>query len=238
MIVVPDVHGRQFWRKAAQECAGKEHIVFLGDYLDPYPDEGLGVEEAFEGLQDIIELKEEHPDEVTLLLGNHDLHYLHEKLGGSRFDYIHAGRNRRIFKENFDLFQMAFEERFGNKNYLFTHAGILPGWLGAHESLFGNIRPTDIVSLLNTLWWTPNVRQFLLDALADIPYARWGMSQYGSMVWADITEHSIKCEELAGYYQVFGHTMVLEPVITPFFACLDCQAVSRINEDGNITLFD
>ena len=238
MIVIPDVHGRRFWRKAAQECTGREHIVFLGDYLDPYPDENIGVEEAFEGLQDIIKLKEEYPDGITLLLGNHDLHYLDEKRGGSRLDCIHAGRNRRIFEENFDLFQMAYEARLGHKDFLFTHAGILPGWLDAHEFLFGHIRPADLVNLLNTIWWTPNVRQYLLDALADIPYARWGMSKYGSMVWADVTEHSVHCEELAGYYQIFGHSMVIEPVITRFFACLDCQEVSRIDDDGNIILLD
>ena len=44
MIVIPDIHGRAFWRRAAMETAGKEHIVFLGDYLDPYPSEGIDYE--------------------------------------------------------------------------------------------------------------------------------------------------------------------------------------------------
>ena len=46
------------------------HILFLGDYLDPYPDEATP-EEALEGFKDIIKFKEENPELVTLLLGNH-----------------------------------------------------------------------------------------------------------------------------------------------------------------------
>lgn len=47
MVIIPDVHGRDFWMKPVQENLGKEHILFLGDYLDPYPDEGILGEEAF-----------------------------------------------------------------------------------------------------------------------------------------------------------------------------------------------
>lgn len=47
MIIIPDIHGRQFWRHIAQEYAGKEHIVFLGDFLDPYRDEGFTSDDAF-----------------------------------------------------------------------------------------------------------------------------------------------------------------------------------------------
>ena len=37
MIIIPDVHGRTFWRQTVQEYLGKEHILFLGDYpLDYY----------------------------------------------------------------------------------------------------------------------------------------------------------------------------------------------------------
>lgn len=36
MIVIPDVHGRVFWRQAVNDYLGKESIIFLGDYLDPY----------------------------------------------------------------------------------------------------------------------------------------------------------------------------------------------------------
>ena len=237
MIVIPDIHGRQFWRYAIKQCAGQEHIVFLGDYLDPYRDEGITNDEAFEGLQDIIKLKEEHQDNITLLLGNHDLHYLYERMQGSRYDVINASRYRRVFEDNFDLFQMAYEAEIGGRNYLFSHAGILPGWIQENEFLFGSIESRDLTHYLNMLWWTRAARRPLFEALSDVSYARWGTCRFGSMVWADVMEHSVEQEEVPGYYQVFGHTKVEDPVITPHFACLDCQRSFWLKDDGEFITY-
>jgi hypothetical protein len=57
MIVIPDVHGRTFWRQAVNEYLGKEHILFLGDYLDPYTYEGITPTDAYKVFHEIIELK-------------------------------------------------------------------------------------------------------------------------------------------------------------------------------------
>lgn len=86
MIVIQDIHGRNFWQAPVQEYIGREHIVFLGDYLDPYPNERMTTDQAFRQLQYIVEFKEAHPDEITLLLGNHDIHYLSPLGKASRFD--------------------------------------------------------------------------------------------------------------------------------------------------------
>ena len=47
MIIIPDIHGRSFWKDAVK---GRENekIIFLGDYTDPYSYEGI---EFWEGLQ-------------------------------------------------------------------------------------------------------------------------------------------------------------------------------------------
>ncbi|MDO4214266.1 MAG: metallophosphoesterase [Bacteroidales bacterium] len=68
-IIIPDVHGRKFWRAAVQGHE-EDKIIFLGDYVDPYDWEGISASEAFKELQDIIAFKKEHPDNVVLLLGN------------------------------------------------------------------------------------------------------------------------------------------------------------------------
>ena len=41
-------------------------------------------------------------------------------------------------------------------------------------------------------------------------------------------------EDLNGYYQIFGHTMLDDehPLITKQFACIDCQKAIIINDDG------
>ena len=76
LIIIPDVHGRRFWRDAVKEHPDG-NFIFLGDYLDPYPSEEIEDKEAVQGLRDIIQFKKDHPEKVILLWGNHDLHYLY-----------------------------------------------------------------------------------------------------------------------------------------------------------------
>lgn len=47
MLIIPDVHGRIFWRKAVESYPDLP-TVFLGDYLDPYTHyDGILPSEAF-----------------------------------------------------------------------------------------------------------------------------------------------------------------------------------------------
>lgn len=57
IIIVPDVHGRTFWRLAKEKINEIDRVVFLGDYLDPYPIEGISPEKAIEELKKIIDFK-------------------------------------------------------------------------------------------------------------------------------------------------------------------------------------
>lgn len=75
MIIIPDIHGRTFW-KYAVKGRETEEIVFLGDYVDPYTElEGIEPSKGLVALKEVIEFKKHHPENVTLLLGNHDLCY-------------------------------------------------------------------------------------------------------------------------------------------------------------------
>ena len=79
MIIIPDVHGRTFWKEAVKGRENEE-IVFLGDYIDPYGYEGITPEEGIIALEDIIKFKQDHPNNVHLLLGNHDAGYIWESV--------------------------------------------------------------------------------------------------------------------------------------------------------------
>lgn len=107
MIVIPDVHGRPFWRKAVNEYLGKEPILFLGDYLDPYAYEGITPADAYQLFHEIIDLKKAHPDDITLLLGNHDLHYLNPDMEGGRLDYKRREQIIKDITDNAELFRIA-----------------------------------------------------------------------------------------------------------------------------------
>lgn len=127
MIVIPDVHGRTFWRQAVYEYLGKEHILFLGDYLDPYTYEGITPTDAYKVFHEIIELKKVHPEDITLLLGNHDLHYLNPDMEGGRLDYQRREQIIKDITDNADLFRIAESTAIGGKNSRRSKSGMASG---------------------------------------------------------------------------------------------------------------
>lgn len=203
LIIIPDVHGRSFWRKAVEENS-QDEFIFLGDYLDPYSQEGVTVEEAFEGLKDIVALKDEHPEQFTLLWGNHDLHYLYPNLEGSRLDHKHAARNTAFFREHEKDFQIAHERTVAGNRYLFTHAGVGRLWI----ENFAPSLPDEMITanLLNESYHLPA----FMKALSAVSYYRGGPDLYGSCIWADLQEQGEYYNQLESAIQIFGHTMVLE----------------------------
>ena len=203
LIIIPDVHGRSFWRKAVEEYP-QEEFIFLGDYLDPYSQDGVTVEEAFAGLQEIVSLKESCPERVTLLWGNHDLHYLYPDLEGSRYDRKNAARNGDFFTEHQKAFQLAAEWIAGDDRYLFTHAGVGGLWV---ESFLPSLPEDKITAaFLNDCMKVPS----FIQALSNVSYYRGGPDMYGSCIWADLQEQGELYNQLQSSIQVFGHTMVLE----------------------------
>lgn len=247
-IVIPDVHGRDFWRDVVSEyLASDVKFIFLGDYLDPYEYEEIDNE--YKGLLDIIEYKKNYPDKFVLLLGNHDLHYLTREGRGSRWDYFHAERNAKTFLDNINLFQMTYSAEINGKKFLFSHAGILPGWLYKNceklkmevpdEITYYNELITDWTQIpdFNIMLYSEDLRENLFKAAGDVSYHRGGGSQFGSIVWADYHEHLRKEDRIPGIIQVFGHTQQeKDPInIDNEAYCLDCRRAFGIDSDGNIT---
>jgi len=235
MIIIPDIHGRDFWKESVYENIGEEHIVFLGDYLDPYEDEQIAPWEVFPQLEEIVALKKEHPDSVTLLLGNHDIHYLTERGRGSRYDYIRGAQIKRFILEKADAFQLTYETEIAGKKFLFSHAGIVAGWMEHNREFLEDAKPGTIGSILNGMWDDHSSWPVLFSVLADVSYSRWGRAPFGSPIWSDVDDMRADAPELPGYYQIFGHSQQEKgPVITDCFACLDCRRAFRLTEDGNI----
>lgn len=235
MIIIPDIHGRDFWEKPVRENQGKKHIIFLGDYLDPYDDEPFAPQNAFPQLEDIVEMKEKYPDTITLLLGNHDIHYLTEKGRGGRYDYVRGARIKKFFIEKADLFQLAYEVELGGKKILFTHAGVVAGWLDHNREYLDNATPETIGSVLNQMWRDHSSWPVLFSLLADVSASRWGRAAFGSPTWSDVDDMRTDAPELLGIYQIFGHSQQeSEPAINEYFACLDVRRAFRLTESGTI----
>ena len=192
-IAIGDVHGLDLWRdvvEAHPEC----RVVFLGDYLDPYG--YVPREKLLENLRSIIDLKRSRPEDVVLLLGNHDLHYFCEDACvGTRFDMEIAADASKFFLGNIHLFQYAFQDG----EYLFTYAGVSQLWF---DYDFCGDASRSVAEQLNN----PAADQ--MPALLRVGYARGGRrGDTGGIFWADKSELE---EPLHGFTQIVGHNRVAE----------------------------
>jgi hypothetical protein len=230
ILIIPDVHGRTFW-KVALKSEDYEKIVFLGDYIDPYEMEGITNSDALKNFKSIIAFKQQYPEKVVLLLGNHDLHYYSEyycELAACvRYNPFSAIVLEPLFARYHDLFQLAWETDWGHKHYLFSHAGITHSWLKQNIEL---IRKPDAEHLNHLLHSNEG-----LESLAQVGKLRCGDYATGSMVWADVEEMFVS-EPISGIYQIVGHSMQFDgPIITDNFACLDCQTAFSLDSNGKFT---
>ena len=244
MIIIPDIHGLNFWKEAV---AGREEgiIVFLGDYLDPYPDDfpdktAVEIwEQTWNNFNDIIEFKKKHPSNVVLLLGNHDLHYIYPKMDdSSRYDYERAAQIKEKFNENKDIFLLAYERTINGKRFIFSHAGIHKLWTA---DWFGSsVTDKNVVDYMNNGFLTNDPS--LPRALDQYSTYRGGWESYGSMVWADVREWWSEKPHPSSFgdVQVFGHTQLNDKPINFWntYYDLDVRRGFLINENGDVCEMD
>ena len=232
ILIIPDVHFRTFWKEAVERHLEEvDRIIFLGDYLDGYPDEGISREDGIRNFEEILDLKRNNPDKVVLLLGNHDSSYFFPAFTKCRFDRQNEERIRSLFEDDRDFFKLAHSEKIGDKTYLFSHAGLMPYWVSLHR----DVLPDTSVDTINRLLTLDDCGR-ILD---EISYYRGGYDVCGSIVWSDIRERFGKEAkfDINGYdFQVFGHTQLVDrPIIEPTFACLDCRKAFILDETGKFT---
>lgn len=164
MIIIPDIHGRSFW-KVAVEGHENEKIIFLGDYTDPYFHEGIDSWEGLQSLREVIEFKKQHLDNVVLLLGNHDLSYISNYLPKCRHDDENHDEIKTLIKDNLCLFDIVHEEWVGNRRVVFSHAGILSDWLKKNEMISSQIKRGDDVKHLNRMFHEGHIYAATSDAI-------------------------------------------------------------------------
>lgn len=213
ILIVPDVHGRAFWHRAMELVDQVDQIVFLGDYLDPYSHEGISFDLALEEFNKILEFKKEYPDLITLLVGNHDMHYIIEDfMDCSRRNTAILDQLHELYNSNLDLFNLIHIEN----DWLFSHAGVYKGWMDKYEFTLEDL---NLKTFLGSHW----------PALEDLSFYRGGYNSVGSCIWADIRE-SVKNELFPEYKQVVGHTQLNDkPYITDQIACVDVRRCFILN---------
>ena len=220
-IVIPDVHGRTFWKDVLSSFPPEKYpdidIIFLGDYLDPYAHEGITGGDAITVFKEIIAAARADK-RIVLLLGNHDLSYYDSNMSTSRIDRINWGRIHEIFMSNNDLFLFAHEHTYSDKTYVFTHAGINNEWLKyvkkwaeyhldiatedgkalekRDEDFFLDCVDFDrhkdnVVKLLNSMKAENSQEFFRFQTMYSISIYRGGYGDFASPIWSDINDFKV-----------------------------------------------
>lgn len=223
ILVMPDIHGRGFWKSvsdmsptASVSDTPYDKVVFLGDYLDPYPFEGIGVDEAISNFREILAFANANREKVTLLLGNHDMPYFSRE-----YRNLSRYHSRIAPYEEWEGIEALF--RTGEfslscviDGILFTHAGVDYGWLT--DTFPGYRFDGDVGGLsemLNTLLGEKGYRKLYV-----VSYTRYGDYPYGSCIWSDVDdltyERSVdgKAGSFLDVRQVFGHTLQVKEIKT------------------------
>lgn len=258
ILLIPDVHGRQFWKQPVMEVLENTNakIIFLGDYLDVYPQEfaekygfklDVYTQENYDKIYkllddtvdmfgEIIELKKKYPERITLLVGNHDCGYaVGTKICEVRRDKRNAHKICKLFDDNRELFKLADEARIADKHFIFSHAGINKTYA---ERCFDDVNEDNVVSLFNEAWWENNYG--IMDSLGQYSVFRgWGGGDYGSLVWADAREwfqeqYMSDVKNEAYGYAVVGHTHLSGPHFEENMAFIDTADAYYINSEGEI----
>ena len=219
ILIVPDVHGRTFWHKAEEMINDVDKVVFLGDYLDPYSEEGITFDQALEEFHKILKFKETYSDKVVLLLGNHDMHYLNLRfMDCSRLNRAMRSELHLLYQDNLDKFALIYN--LENK-WLFSHAGIYQAWMNKYELTLDDL--LDVTKFLREHWLT----------LEDLSYYRGGYNYTGSCVWADIRE-SLRHPMLPNIRHIVGHTQLSEnPYTTDNVVCVDVRRCFILDTETN-----
>lgn len=211
VLVLPDIHGRRFWKETCKNIDKYTRVIFLGDYFDPYDFENISISDCINNFKEILELKKNNMDKVVLLLGNHD--YPYYSADYYNFSTYHCRHSKmyhneisHLFTENKDCFKLCHVEG----DILFTHAGIESGWLYDVVGCDENLDINEICNVINDL-------QDNIDGqrkLYMVTSKRGGWNTYGSCIWTDI--HDImwdididddKRKPIHNMKQVFGHTL-------------------------------
>lgn len=228
--VVGDIHGRVEIVRAVLKDPTFHRVVFLGDFLDSFT---RSPEDQFESMRLALDAQRENPEQVTVLLGNHELSYFYPREHGASGWNRHTAALLAASDYTLDEFKRStlVGEEDSAWSCIATHAGVNREWMRQKEIDFYTFE-----SLVQTLNNIP------LAVFAEVGYSRGGFHPLGGPLWNDLSDHR-------GSYtfrQVFGHTQARkgdEPfrkVVDDYcIDCLDiCNTIALHDDQGILVPYD
>ena len=191
ILVLGDTHGRPFWKEIIEK-ENPDKIIFLGDYVSTH--EGISAEQQLSNLEEILTYKENNPDKVILLRGNHDTQHLgYYWAECSGWDgQVWGVMSQSEFKERFlKLTQWVYIDE--ELKTIFSHAGVSDVWMKNSE--IDSVNDINSLEPSELFGFTPN---YYGDCYGD--------SETQPPVWIR-PQALCKCN-VKGWDQVVGHTPV------------------------------
>ena len=144
IVFIGDIHGHDSWKPIVSKHKDADHFVFVGDYFDAW---SVTPAVQIHNFKEIIEFKESNPEQVTLLIGNHDFHYMPScrgQYGG--YSAWFAAEIWDVLRTNIHNLQVAWQYN----NVLVTHAGVSSTWYERNVEDKGHM--FEIADKVNACW--------------------------------------------------------------------------------------
>lgn len=129
ILILGDIHGRTVWKNILEK-EQPQQVIFLGDYVGSH--DNIPAQQQIDNLEAILSLKEERPDDIILLRGNHDLQHLGywwaecSNLSHKVQNYMATDEYRQRFLSST---QWIHEFSCGGQKIICSHAGVSAVWL-------------------------------------------------------------------------------------------------------------
>jgi hypothetical protein len=207
-IIIGDIHGRRIWETILAKHP-KDIIVFLGDYFDSK--EGHSCHDQMVNFQNILTAKHQNPENIIVLTGNHDFHYM--PFAGERYSGFQRFEAYQISKLLIQAYQVeALQMIFQYDNFLISHAGLTQTWCRAFEIPFDNP-----VQKVENLWTEkPETFRFRGGTKSEVT----GNEPEQGPLW--VRPPSLLKDKLPDFRQVVGHTQQTEIKIMEEIILTDC----------------
>ena len=125
IVVIGDIHGRDQWNDIVDRNPDADLFVFLGDYVSTH--EHISENKQLNNILDILLFKEQNPDRVVLLRGNHDMQHL--GYYWAECSGFFRGVAREMSKSEFtERYLRDTQWVYVYNNIVFSHAGITERW--------------------------------------------------------------------------------------------------------------
>ena len=217
IVFLGDIHGRAIWKDILNREQWSK-CIFMGDYFDPYKD--IPVKDLCKNFYEILDLKEQYPDRVVLLMGNHDFHYIYKHNWGERYSRY----SNRTAREAAYLLQTLYSKHtlrvaYTVDNILATHAGVTKRWFYDHRT-----RPEELPLFIEDELNEQPLGNFIFDSGPDL-YECYGNSVHQGPLW--VRPEALNLGKIDHYTQIVGHTQIQRLVFQNNVYYIDCLGTSK-----------